>query len=362
MSLGAPQFHTLAIADVRRETPDSVSLAFIVPEALGEAYRFAPGQHVTLKRVIGGEEVRRSYSICSGLDEGELRVAIKKQPGGVFSCFAQEGLKPGDAIEVMTPAGHFTAPLDPAARRTYLGIAAGSGITPLLSILKTVLAREPKSRFFLLYGNRTTQSIMFRAALEELKDRFLDRFSLTHVLSREAQDVPALSGRIDAEKIALFLRGIGPAAAIDHAFICGPPSLLDAAERALLAQGLERRRLHLERFTVDGAPPPRRAAPEAAAAPRSIVAEVEAVLDGIRHRFPVAAEETVIEAALAAGLELPYSCRGGMCCTCRARLVSGKVEMERNYSLEPWELEAGYVLTCQSRPKTATLVLDYDQV
>ncbi len=361
MSLAAPQFHRLTIADARRETPDSVSLAFAVPQTLSEAYRFAPGQHVTLKRVIGGEEVRRSYSICSGLDEGELRIAIKKQPGGVFSGFAQDGLKPGDALEVMTPSGHFTAPLDPAARHIYLGIAAGSGITPLLSIVKTVLAREPESRFFLLYGNRTTQSIMFRGALEELKDRFLDRFSLAHVLSREAQDVPALSGRIDAEKLALFLRGIGPAGAIDHAFICGPAALLDVAERALLAQGLERRRLHLERFTIDGAPP-RRVAQEAAAAPRRVVAEAEAVLDGIRHRFSIAEEETVIDAALAAGLELPYSCRGGMCCTCRARLVSGKVEMERNYSLESWELEAGYVLTCQSRPKTAMLVLDYDQV
>ncbi|MGO8916597.1 MAG: 1,2-phenylacetyl-CoA epoxidase subunit PaaE [Stellaceae bacterium] len=362
MSLGAPQFHTLTIADVRRETPESVSLAFAIPAALSEAYRFAPGQHVTLKRVIGGEEVRRSYSICSGLDEGELRVAVKKQEGGVFSGFVQDGLKPGDALEVMTPSGHFTAPLDPKAARTYLGIAAGSGITPLLSIVKTVLAREPKSRFFLLYGNRTTQSIMFRAALEELKDRFLDRFSLTHVLSREAQDVPVLSGRIDAEKIALFLRGIGPVRAIDHAFVCGPAALIDTAERVLEAQGLLRQRLHLERFTVDGAPSPRRVTPGAATAARRVVAEAEAVLDGIRHRFPIAAGETVIDAALAAGLELPYSCRGGMCCTCRARLVSGAVEMDHNYSLEPWELQAGYVLTCQSRPTTATLVLDYDQV
>jgi ring-1,2-phenylacetyl-CoA epoxidase subunit PaaE len=362
MSLAAPQFHKLTICDVRRETPDAVSLAFTIPASLGEAYRFAPGQHVTLKRVIDGEEVRRSYSICSGLDEGELRVAVKKQEGGVFSGFAQDGFKPGDALEVMTPSGHFTAPLDAAAARRYLGIAAGSGITPLLSIIKTVLAREPKSRFFLLYGNRTTQSIMFRAALENLKDRFLDRFSVTHVLSREAQDVPVLSGRIDADKIALFLHGIGLAGTIDHAFICGPAALLDTAECVLEARGLPHARLHLERFTVDGMPAPRRVTPGAAAAPRPIVAEAEAVLDGIRHHFPIAAGETVIDAALAAGLELPYSCRGGMCCTCRARLVSGTVEMEHNYSLEPWEIAAGYVLTCQSRPKTATLVLDYDQV
>jgi ring-1,2-phenylacetyl-CoA epoxidase subunit PaaE len=235
-----PHFHRVTISDVRRETPVSVSLAFAVPEALREAYRFVPGQPVTLKQVIGGEELRRSYSICSALDDGELRVAVKQQAGGVFSGFCNERLKPGDALEVMTPSGHFTVPLDPRAQRTWLGIAAGSGITPLLSIVKTVLAREPRSRFFLLYGNRTTQSIMFRAALEELKDRFLDRFSLTHVLSREAQDVPALSGRIDADKLALFLRGVVPAA-IDHAFGCGPAALLDTAEQVLLAHGLHGR-------------------------------------------------------------------------------------------------------------------------
>jgi ring-1,2-phenylacetyl-CoA epoxidase subunit PaaE len=356
-----PQFHRLAVTEIRRETPDSVSIAFAVPPALADAYRFLPGQHVTVKRTLDGEEVRRSYSICSGLDDGELRIAVKKQEGGVFSSFANERLRPGDTLEVMTPTGHFTVPLDPDAARTYLGIAAGSGITPLLSLIKTVLTREPKSRFFLLYGNRTTASIMFREALESLKDRFLDRLSVTHVLSREAQDVPALSGRIDEEKLALFLRAAIPAAAVDHAFLCGPPELLRRAEATLRALGLPAERLHLERFTVDGAPPPRRAS-RAAGTVRPAVAEAEAVLDGGRHRFPIGEGETVIDAALAAGLELPYSCRGGMCCTCRAKLVEGEVAMDHNYSLEPWELQAGYVLTCQSRPKTKKIVLDYDQV
>jgi ring-1,2-phenylacetyl-CoA epoxidase subunit PaaE len=357
-----PQFHALKIAEVRRETPESVSIAFAVPSALAEAYCFAHGQHVTVKLPLHGEEVRRSYSICSGLDDGELRIAIKKQEGGVFSTFANERLKPGDTLEVMTPTGHFTVPLDPAAERLYLGIAAGSGITPLLSIIKTVLAREKRSWFVLLYGNRTTQSIMFREALEELKDRFLERFSVTHVLSREAQDVPALSGRIDAAKLALFLGGALPPAAIDHAFLCGPGDLVETAERALQGLGLPERRIHVERFTVDGAPAPQQRPERATGAKRDIVAEAEAVLDGIRHRFPIGAEETVIDAALASGLELPYSCRGGMCCTCRARLVEGEVAMDHNYSLERWELEAGYVLTCQSHPKTKRIVLDYDQV
>jgi len=369
-----PHFHRLTIADVRRETADSVSIAFAIPDALRAAYRFEPGQNVTLKTVLAGEEIRRCYSICSGLDDGELRVAVKRQEGGLFSSFANDTLKAGDAMDVMTPSGNFTIALDPAARRLYLGIAAGSGITPLLSIIRTALAREPHSRFFLLYGNRTTQTIMFRAALEDLKDRFLDRFALTHVLSREAQDVAALSGRLDAAKIALFLRGAAPPERIDHAFVCGPAALLDTAQATLRALGVAPERIHVERFTVDGQParplpnpPPLTGEGGTRAAggwgPRAdIVAEAEAVLDGIRHRFPVTAEQSIIEAAQAAGLELPYSCRGGMCCTCRARLVEGKVDMAVNYSLERWELEAGYVLTCQSRPTTAKVVLDYDQV
>ena len=358
-----PHFHRLAIADLRRETADSVSIAFAVPEALSAAYRFEPGQNVTLKVAIAGDEIRRCYSICSGLDDGELRIAVKRQVGGLFSCFATDALKAGDAIEVMTPSGNFTTALDPAAARLYLGIAAGSGITPLMSIIKTVLAREPKSRFFLVYGNRTTQSIMFRAALEDLKDRFLDRFALMHVLSREAQDVAALSGRIDAAKIALFLRGAARPERIDHAFVCGPAALLDVAQETLQRLGVLAERIHVERFTVAGEPAPRDAPVRASAAAASdIVAEAEAVLDGIRHRFPVAAGQSIIEAAEAAGLELPYSCRGGMCCTCRARLVDGTVEMAQNYSLERWELEAGYVLTCQSRPTAPKVVLDYDQL
>jgi ring-1,2-phenylacetyl-CoA epoxidase subunit PaaE len=358
-----PQFHRLAVSDVRRETGDCVSLAFVVPAELAEAYRFVQGQNVTVKLAIDGEEQRRSYSICSGIDDGELRIAVKRQPGGIVSSFITEHVRPDDVLEVMTPTGNFTTPLDPASAQLYLGIAAGSGITPLLSIIKTVLAREPRSQFFLLYGNRTTQDIIFLDALEDLKDRYLDRLSLTHVLSREAQDVPALSGRIDEAKVALFLRNIVPAAKIDDAFICGPAGLIDTAEPVLKTLGVAAERIHVERFTVDGAPAPRRTAAAATAtAPRRIVAEAEAIRDGVRHRFPIGEDETVITAALAAGLELPYSCRGGMCCTCRAKLVEGKVEMDVNYSLEPWELAAGYVLTCQSRPKTPRVVLDYDQV
>jgi ring-1,2-phenylacetyl-CoA epoxidase subunit PaaE len=362
MSLGAPQFHRLEIAELKRETADAVSLTFAVPMELREAYRFAHGQHVTVKMPIDGEDLRRSYSICSSVDEGELRIAVKRQEGGIFSTFVNERLKPGEFVDVMTPTGHFTSPLDAKTERAYLGIAAGSGITPLLSIVKTVLRGEPKSRFFLLYGNRTTQSIMFREALEDLKDCFLNRLSVTHVLSGEAQDTTALSGRIDADKLVLYLRRVVGSARIDHAFICGPPALLEAAERTLKAMDLPPAQIHVERFTIEGAVAAQRALPPKQMAPRRIIAEAEAMLDGIRHRFPIGAEETIIDAALTAGLDLPFSCRGGMCCTCRARLVTGEVAMDQNFSLERWELEAGYVLTCQSRPKSANLVLDYDQV
>jgi len=347
---------------MRRETPESVSIVFAIPPELRRAYRFAQGQHVTVKQKIDGAEVRRSYSICSGLDDTDFRIAVKRQEGGIFSTFATERLKAGDELEVMTPTGHFTTSLDPGAARTYLGIAAGSGITPILSIIKTVLAREPRSRFFLLYGNRTAQSIMFREALEELKDRFLARLSVTHLLSRETQDVPTLSGRIDGDKLRLFLHSIVPAASIDHAFICGPNALLEVAERSLKEAAIPQDRIHVERFTVEGVALRRRAPPTPKTTERRIVAEAEAVLDGIRHRFPIGSEDTVIEAALTAGLELPYSCRGGMCCTCRARLIEGQVAMDVNYSLEGWELAAGFVLTCQSRPLTPQLILDYDQV
>lgn len=355
-----PRFHPLTIAEIRRETPDAVSIAFAVPEALAGEYRFVPGQYLTLKTQVGGEDMRRSYSICSGLDDGELRVAVKQVEGGRFSPFANTALSPGQPIEVMTPTGRFGFAPDPGARRTYLGLACGSGITPILSIVKSVLAREPKSRIFLFYGNRTTQSILFREVLEDLKDRFVERLSVFHVLSREAQDVTVLNGRLDGAKVALLLRTIVPAAAVDHAFLCGPGTMLDEAEATLKALGLGDGRVHLERFTpAEGA---------AVAAPRPIIldappkAVAEIILDGSRHTVPVADGEGIVDAALRAGLELPYSCKGGMCCTCRAKVVEGSVAMTQNYSLEPWEIAAGFVLTCQAHPTSARVVVDYDQV
>jgi ring-1,2-phenylacetyl-CoA epoxidase subunit PaaE len=354
-----PRFHTLKIASLRRETADSVSLAFAVPEALREAYHYSPGQYLTLQAMIGGEGVRRSYSICSGLDDDELRVAIKRVPGGTFSNWANDVLRPGQALDVMTPDGRFGVPIEPGASRTLVGFAAGSGITPILSILKTVLLREPASRFFLFFGNRSTESIMFRGQLEDLKDRFLSRLSVFHVLSREQQDVPVLNGHLDAEKVKRLMRSMVPVVSVDHAFVCGPQPMIEGLEKALADAGLMRERIHVERFTPAAGGRPRPVVLQPTAAPKAVAT---VICEGVRTDIPVAEGEAIIDAAIRAGRNLPFSCKGGMCCTCRARLLEGRVEMAVNYSLEPWETDAGYVLTCQSHPVTARVVLDYDQV
>ncbi len=354
-----PRFHNLRIASLRGETAESVSLAFAVPETLRAAYQYTPGQYLTLRATIGGEDVRRSYSICSGLDDDELRVAIKRVEGGTFSNWANDSLHVGDALDVMTPEGRFGVPIEPGASRTLVGFAAGSGITPILSILKTVLVREPACRFFLFYGNRSVDSIMFRGELEDLKDRYLSRLSVFHVLSREQQDVPMLNGHLDAEKVGKLLRSMVPAASVDHALVCGPQPMIEGLEKALADAGLVRERLHVERFTPAAGGRPRQVVVQPAAAPKAIATVIS---EGVRADIPVAEGEAIIDAAIRAGRNLPYSCKGGMCCTCRARLLEGRVEMTVNYSLEPWETDAGYVLTCQSHPVTARVVLDYDQV
>jgi len=351
------RFHRLAIADLRRETPDCLSIAFAVPAQLRGVFRFKPGQYVTLRATPDGAEIRRCYSICSGLDDGELRVAVKRVPGGVFSALADD-LRIGDTIDILPPQGRFTSALRATAFRNYVAIAAGSGITPVLSLIKSVLAREPKSRFFLLYGNRTSRDIIFAEELARLKDRHLDRFSVTHVLSREAQDVPALNGRLDPDHIRRLLPALVPVAAVDRAFLCGPEAMMDAAAQTLAAMGLPPDRILREYFLAGegghAAPPV-----EIVSGPSTIAT---IIIDGRRHEIPVPENTPIIEAAIAAGLDLPYSCRGGMCCTCRARLVDGKAEMAVNYSLQQWEIDAGFILTCQAKPLTDRLTLDYDAV
>jgi ring-1,2-phenylacetyl-CoA epoxidase subunit PaaE len=355
-----PRFHRLAVNDIRREAADAVSMTFAIPEELASDYRFAPGQYLTLRTTLSGEEVRRSYSICSGPDDGEIRIAVKRVYGGAFSGFVIDELKPGDALDVMTPTGRFGVAPAPDEPRIHVGFAAGSGITPILSIVKTMLAREPHSRFFLFYGNRTAEGMLFREDLEELKDRFIDRLSVFHVISGEEQDIPILHGRLDGEKVRVLLRSLVPASEVDHVFICGPTGMSEAVEATCRELGVAADRIHVERFVSEfgGKPRPKPVVP-ASAPPKAIAA---LIIDGKRREVPVADGEAILDAALRAGIDLPFACKGGMCSTCRAKLVEGSAEMELNYSLEPWELKAGFVLTCQAKPTTERVVVDYDQV
>jgi ring-1,2-phenylacetyl-CoA epoxidase subunit PaaE len=355
-----PKFHRLTVNDLRRETSDAVSMTFAIPQELAGDYAFAPGQYLTLRTTMDGEEVRRSYSICSGPDDGELRIAVKKVDGGAFSTWAADELKAGDTLDVMTPTGRFGVTHAPDVARTHVGFAAGSGITPILSIVKGVLAREPDSRFFLFYGNRTAERMLFREALEELKDRFLQRFSIFHVISGEEQDIPILHGRLDGEKVRVLLRAMVPADSIDHVFICGPAAMSETIEAACRGLGIADERIHVERFVSEFGGKPRPKAKIAPGAPPKAVAAL--IVDGKRREVPVADGESILDAALRAGMDLPFACKGGMCSTCRAKLVDGAAEMEVNYSLEPWETNAGFILTCQARPTSAKVVVDYDQM
>ena len=356
----APRFHRLAVDDLRRESQDAVSMTFSIPRELADDYRFAPGQYLTLRTTMDGEEVRRSYSICSGPDDGELRIAVKKVDGGAFSSWAADELKAGDQLDVMTPTGRFGVTPAPDEARTYVGFAAGSGITPILSIAKGVLAREPASRFFLFYGNRSTSGMLFREALEELKDRFMQRLSVFHVISGEEQDLPILHGRLDGGKARVLLRSLVPASDVDHVFICGPSGMSEDIETTCRDIGIAEGRIHVERFVSEFGGKPRPKAVIAAGAPPRAMASL--IIDGKRREVPVAEGEAVLDAALRAGMDLPFACKGGMCSTCRARLVEGSAEMEVNYSLEPWELKAGFILTCQAKPTSDRVVVDYDHV
>jgi ring-1,2-phenylacetyl-CoA epoxidase subunit PaaE len=283
---------------------------------------------------------------------------VKRVAGGAFSGWVNEHVRIGDTLAVMTPGGRFGVPIESGSTRTLVAFAAGSGITPVMAILKTVLRREA-GRFFLFYGNRTTADIIFRVLFEDLKDRYLSRLSVFHVLSREQQDLTMLNGHLDAEKVAVLLRSVVPAASVDQAFVCGPQPMIEGLEKALSDVGLARDRVHVERFTPGVGGRPRAVVVAQEAKPKAIATIIS---EGARFDIPVAEGEAIIDAAIRAGRSLPYSCKGGMCCTCRAKLVEGRVEMTVNYSLEPWETDAGYVLTCQSHPVTERVVIDYDQV
>jgi ring-1,2-phenylacetyl-CoA epoxidase subunit PaaE len=371
----ASHFRTLTIEDVRRETADCVSVAFAIPADFREEFRWRQGQNITLRTRINGEDIRRSYSICSSPLDNELRVAIKKVPGGVFSTYANELLQKGHTIDVLPPSGKFYTELLPENRKRYLAFAAGSGITPILSLIKTTLAIEPHSHFTLIYGNRHRHSILFREELEGLKNRYVERLSLLHVLSREQMDIPLNQGRIDAGKCEELCDRLIDLQSINEIFLCGPEDMIFTVKGWLEQRGVDPLNLHFELFHArERAGESLPAGADSAAAGggsegregksgggEEKVSRVTVRLDGVSHEFDLPYDGSpVLDAALMEGVDLPFACKGGVCCTCRARLVEGRVEMEVNYALEADELAAGFILTCQSHPRTDRVIVDFD--
>ena len=356
------RFHPLTVTDIKRDTRDSVIVTLKPPVEAKDEFRFIQGQYLTFRRVFDGEEMRRSYSICAGVNDGVLRVGIKKVDGGWFSSWANEELKVGDTLDAMTPMGNFHSALKPEAARRYLGFAGGSGITPMISLIKTVLGAEPKSTFTLVYGNRSTSAIMFREELEDLKNVHMGRLSIVHILESEAADIDLFSGRLDRAKCdELFSRWVDVKGA-DLAFICGPEPMMLAVSEALKAQGLDDSAIKFELFA---SAQPGRAKKKSAGdgvAARGARCAATIILDGATRVVDLAkGDQTVLEAALAAAIDAPFACKAGVCSTCRAKLIEGEVDMEANYALEDYEVERGYILTCQSHPRTDRIVVDYDQ-
>lgn len=353
-------FHRLTIAEIMPETADANSLRFEVPEELRETFRFKPGQHLTLRADIGGEEIRRNYSLCVAPQDGDVKVTVKRIAGGIFSNWVGDTLKPGDALDVMPPHGSFTCDFDPGRARHYVAFAGGSGITPILSLLKTALGTEPESRFTLFYGNRDSQSVIFLEELARLKNRFMGRLEIHHFLAEEAEDIDLFNGMLDRAKCEEVLTHLIEPGEVDAFFICGPGPMMDAAEEALAAHNVPRDKVHLERFTADR--------PSAALAAQMQALQSEAAglsmlvtLDGRKRRVAFdAGAGNILDSARLAGLPAPYACKAGVCATCRARVVSGEVEMAVHYGLSDEEVAAGYVLTCQSVPKGEGVEVDYD--
>jgi len=355
-------FIPLTVTSVQRETRNAVVLGLKVPDEHRSNFRFRPGQYLTFRRIIDGEEVRRSYSICSATQDDGLRVGIKKVDEGLFSTWANEQLEPGERIEAMVPAGSFHVPLDANNHRHYAGFACGSGITPLLSILKTTLIAEPHSRFTLFYGNRASSTIMFREELEDLKNEHLGRFNMVHILSREQQDIDLFNGHIDREKCARLFQHWLDVSTVDVAFICGPQEMMLETSEALQAHGMDKSHIKFELFATDAARHSSRRAKKAPSASKASRCEATVVIDGRSQSLELEKnKQTVLEAGLEKGLELPYACKAGVCSTCRAMLTEGEVDMDVNFALEDYEVDRGYILTCQSYPVSDKIVVDYDQ-
>jgi ring-1,2-phenylacetyl-CoA epoxidase subunit PaaE len=363
-SLAPAVFHRLRVARAEKETESALCLSLDVPEPLRDAFRFVPGQYLTLRCEIDGKPVTRSYSICSGLDDPDLRIAIKHVNGGVFSTFAVEKLRAGSTLEVMAPQGSFCVEPDAARDRSYLCIAAGSGITPVLSIIKSVLAREPGSHVTLLFGNQRVATIMFREELEALKNRYMARFQWLNILSRERQDVEILNGRINNRKGAELCRHLLDLKSFDEFFLCGPEAMISEVSRGLRASGIPEAKIHYELFASSAADAAAVIAKHHARALQhgGKVCEVTIIAGGRETRIELTADgENILDGGLDHGVDLPFACRGGVCATCKAKLVEGEVDMDLSHALTADEIKHGYILTCQAHPVSARVVVDYDQ-
>lgn len=356
-----PKFHTLKVKDVRKETEDTVSIAFDVPSDLINDYSFLSGQYLTLRATIDGEDVRRSYSLCSSPFEGEWRVAVKQVEQGKFSTYANQHIQPGQDLEVMTPTGGFVIKPDSKLTRSIVLFAAGSGITPVLSIAKTILKEEPNSDVTLFYGNKGFNSIIFREEIEGLKNKYMDRLRVVHVLSRESLGNKIQKGRIDKEKgtelFDAFLKGIQP----DAVYICGPEEMILGVKDAMLEKGLREDQVHFELFTTPGGSSKKSETPFADDS-AEIAAKVTVIIDGDELEINLSSKgQTILDAAQSAGADLPFACKGGVCCTCKAKVMEGSVKMDVNYALEKDEVEAGFVLTCQAHPTSEVVVISFDE-
>jgi ring-1,2-phenylacetyl-CoA epoxidase subunit PaaE len=360
--MSALKFYSLRVADVREETADCVSVAIDVPQDLKNIFQFTAGQYLTFRKEIDGAEIRRSYSICVSPNDNELRVAVKKVEGGKFSTYANETLKTGDLIDVMPPMGKFSPKTIAKKHKNYLAIAAGSGITPIMSIMKTVLQNEPDCSFTLIYGNKNRNTIIFREEIEGMKNSYMQHLRVYHILSREQMDVPLFNGRISADKCAEFCDTLIDIKGMDEAFICGPEDMILSVKDRLTALGMPSEHVHIELFTSPDQP---KATHEKWAKEHAKdsgpMSKVSITLDGATFEMDLAYNgDSILDAALKQGADLPYACKGGVCCTCRAKILEGAVDMEVNYSLEKDEIAKGFVLTCQSHPTTERVVIDFD--
>ena len=354
------QFHRLSVASVRQETRDAIVVTFAVPPALADVFAYQQGQHLTLRTLIDGEDVRRSYSICAAVQERSLRVAIKRAPGGLFSNWACDHLQAGATLDVMAPMGHFNVPLSASGARHYVAFAAGSGITPILSIVKTTLLAEPNSRFTVFYGNRASSTILFKDELADLKNLYMTRLNLAYVMSREQQDIDLFNGRITKDKCARLIAHWMHVGDIDVAFLCGPEQMTRDVSEALCEAGMPKQNIKTELFAAAVSAPRRQARAQDAVARKESVVTV--VLDGNRSSFTMARDrESILDAGLRAGIDMRYACKAGVCATCRCKLIDGKVDMDANHALEDYEIARGYVLGCQSFPVTDSVTVDFDQ-